>query len=189
MPGPPHRLSPAPSLHPAQVGLFLGQTWSSGWAGGLHPGPSAGTLPAALVPRGASWLLHPQPRPAHLGLRGWLRAARFSARGWGACGQGTDCGHMGDGWASCWVSGGGGAWAGSTLGTPSTAAKQASPRPSSGRMDRPRGLPGDGRDPGWGDQNPSHPVFKALQLACPVIGPATARPQDLTQPHRVCACV
>lgn len=169
----------------------MGQTRSSGRAGGLHPGPNAGTLPSSLVQRGTSaqhrprLCLHPQPRPALLGLRGWLRAAHTSELGAGALrAHGARLGQLlVSGWG-----GEGGVWAGSTLGTPRAVAKQASPA-SPGGVDRPRGLPGDGRDPGWGDQNPSHPVLKAPAISLPCHWPGHSKapgPHPATQGVRLC---
>lgn len=40
----PHKLTPPQPLYLARVGLFLGQTWSTGLARCHHPGPSTGTL-------------------------------------------------------------------------------------------------------------------------------------------------
>lgn len=191
VPGPP-RLSPAPSLYPAKAVPSWDKLGAQGGQAASIPGQALATA-LVLGPTGTSTqhrprlCLHPQapasaPRPQGLA----QGSTHCPARGWGLWAWVRDPSLQahGDCWASCWCRGRRRVWAGSTLGTP----KQAPPA-SPGRVDGPRGLPGDGKDPGWSSK-PSHPVLKALQLACPVIGPATARPRG---PHPatqgVCMCL
>lgn len=194
---PPPPAAPCPRPLSSMGWSLLGPNLELRRAGGRHPGPSAGPWHTALVPGPAGTrtqhrprrCLRPQalastPRPQGLA----QGSTHCPARGWG-------CGHVArdpslraqGGWpGQLWVSGEG-------RGCGQAVRRELQVPWLTGLPPAQAAWTGQGGALGkegtlGGVQNPA-PCAYGPAISPPCHWPATARPRDLTQPHRACACV